>query len=149
MLFRSRLVDLRDVVGRGLEGQQIGLLEVAVVVRVLLRTARCGPPGLLVPMPRLLAGGVAVIGGVLWAGVAGGGFSMVLVGLKVFPIVIIGGLDSIRGAMLGALFIGWLERMASWYISGGISHVVAYVVLLAVLLARPHGMFGRPDIERV
>ena len=96
-----------------------------------------------------LASAVAVIGGVLWTGVAGGGFSMVLVGLKVFPIAIIGGLDSIRGALAGAMLIGWLESLAAWYIGGGVGNVVAYVVLLAVLIARPHGLFGREDIERV
>ena len=96
-----------------------------------------------------LAGAAAVIGGVLYTGVTGGGFSMILVGLKVFPIVIIGGLDSIRGVLLGAMLIGWLESMAAWYIGGGISNVVAYIVLLAFLIARPHGMFGRGEIERV
>ncbi|MBT6276589.1 MAG: branched-chain amino acid ABC transporter permease [Chromatiales bacterium] len=96
-----------------------------------------------------LAGTMAVAGGVLWTSFTGGGFSMALVGLKVFPIVIVGGLDSIRGALVGAMLIGWLESMASWYIGGGVSTVVAFAFLLAMLIARPHGLFGRPDIERV
>ncbi|NKC11741.1 MAG: branched-chain amino acid ABC transporter permease [Gammaproteobacteria bacterium] len=96
-----------------------------------------------------LAGAIAVVGGVLWTGVAGGGFGMVLVGLKIFPVAIIGGLDSIRGALVGAMLIGWLESLTSGYLGGGVSSVAAYAVLLAFLLVRPYGVFGRADIERV
>jgi branched-chain amino acid transport system permease protein len=77
----------------------------------------------------------------------------VLVGLKVFPIVIIGGLDSIPGALVGAMVIGVLESLAAGYldpiVGGGFSSVSSYLVLLAVLFVRPYGMFGRPDVERV
>jgi branched-chain amino acid transport system permease protein len=78
---------------------------------------------------------------------------MVLVGLKVFPIVVIGGLDSVPGTILGALFIGVLESMAAGYLDpvlgAGFSSVVSYAVLLGVLFVRPYGLFGKPDIERV
>ena len=101
----------------------------------------------------VLAGILAVIGGVLWTSVAGGGFGLVLVGLKVFPIVIIGGIDSIRGAIAGAMLIGVIESVASGYldpvVGGGISSVTAYVVLIAILIVRPTGLFGRRVATRV
>lgn len=100
-----------------------------------------------------LLGAVSVIVGTLWTFAFGGGFNIVLVGLKVFPIVIIGGLDSIPGALVGAMMIGVLESLAAGYldpiVGGGFSSVSSYLVLLAVLFVRPYGMFGRPDVERV
>jgi branched-chain amino acid transport system permease protein len=100
-----------------------------------------------------LAGAITVVGGVLWTYLTGGGFSMVLVGLKVFPIVIIGGLDSIPGVIIGAMLIGLLESLAAGYldsyVGGGISNVAAFVVLIGMLLLRPYGFFGKQDIERV
>jgi branched-chain amino acid transport system permease protein len=100
-----------------------------------------------------LMGALSVLAGTLLTIVSGGGFGVVLVGLKVFPIVIIGGLDSIPGTIVGALLVGVLESLAAGYVDpllgGGFSTIASYLVLLAVLLVRPHGMFGRPDVERV
>jgi len=77
----------------------------------------------------------------------------VLVGLKVFPIVIIGGLDSIIGTIVGAMIVGVMEGLSAGYldphIGGGFGGVVSYLVLIAVLFLRPHGLFGRPVAERV
>ena len=99
-----------------------------------------------------LAGVIAVAAGVLWTYITGGGFNMVLVGLKVFPIVIIGGLDSIAGVILGAMLIGWIEALAAGYldpiVGGGFSHVTSYLLLIAMLLVRPWGLFGRESIDR-
>ena len=99
-----------------------------------------------------LAGVVAVAAGVLWTYTTGGGFNMVLVGLKVFPIVIIGGLDSIAGVIVGAMLIGWIETLAAGYLDpvlgGGFSHVTSYLLLIAMLLVRPSGLFGREAIDR-
>jgi len=71
----------------------------------------------------------------------------------VFPIVILGGLDSIVGTIVAAVLIGVLEALAASYLDthlgGGFSHVASYLVLLAMLFARPHGLFGRPDAVRV
>jgi branched-chain amino acid transport system permease protein len=96
---------------------------------------------------------LSVLAGTLWTVVSGGGFGMVLVGLKVFPIVIIGGLDSIPGTVVGAILVGVLESLAAGYvdplIGGGFSNVASYLVLIAMLFARPYGMFGRPAVERV
>lgn len=100
-----------------------------------------------------IAGALAVVGGVLWAFTAAGGLGMVLVGLKVFPIVVIGGLDSITGTILGAVFIGVLETLAVGYLDpllgAGFSNVGSYLVLLTVMFVRPYGMFGKAEIERV
>jgi len=67
--------------------------------------------------------------------------------------VIVGGLDSLLGTIVGALVIGILESLTAGYIDplvgGGFSHVAPYVVLIATLLVRPYGLFGRPDVERV
>jgi len=100
-----------------------------------------------------LSGIVAVLAGTLWTIVAGGGLGIVLVGLRVFPIVIVGGLDSIAGAIVGALIIGVVESLAAGYVDplvgGGFSLIASYLVLLAVLFVRPYGLFGRPDVRRV
>jgi branched-chain amino acid transport system permease protein len=96
---------------------------------------------------------ISVLAGTLWALVAGSGFGVVLVGLKVFPIVIVGGLDSILGTIVAALVISVLESLAAGYldpfVGGGFSSVASYLVLIAMLFVRPYGMFGRPHIERV
>ena len=96
---------------------------------------------------------ISVLAGTLWVIVAGSGFGVVLVGLKVFPIVIVGGLDSIVGTIVAALAIGVMESLAAGYldpfVGGGFSGVASYLVLIAMLFVRPYGMFGRPHIERV
>lgn len=100
-----------------------------------------------------MVGILSILAGTLWTLASGGGFGLQLLGLKVFPIVILGGLDSIPGAVIGALVVGVLESLAAGYIDpivgGGFSRVSAYLVLLAVLFVRPYGLFGRPDIERI
>ena len=98
-------------------------------------------------------GALSVAAGTLWTFAFGAGFGVVLIGLKVFPIVIIGGLDSIPGALVSAMAIGVLESLAAGYLDpiagAGLSSISSYFVLLAMLSVRPHGMFGRPAVERV
>jgi branched-chain amino acid transport system permease protein len=100
-----------------------------------------------------IAGMIAVIAGVLWTLVAGGGIGVVLVGLKIFPIVIIGGLDSIPGTIIGAMIIGLLESLSAGYldprIGGGFGTIAPCLVLIAVLFVRPQGLFGLPYVGRV
>jgi branched-chain amino acid transport system permease protein len=100
-----------------------------------------------------LVGVLAVLGGVLWTAVAGGGLGLALIGLRVFPIVILGGLDSIAGTIVAALLLGVLEGLAASYldphVGGGFSTIASYLVLVAVLFVRPYGLFGRPDVARV
>ena len=100
-----------------------------------------------------MVGVMAVIGGTLWTMVAGAGFGLVLLGLKVFPVVVIGGLDSFVGSLVGALAIGVLESLTAGYVDplvgAGFSSVVPYLLLLGVLFVRPHGIFGRPEPRRI
>ena len=71
------------------------------------------------------------------------------VGLKVFPVVILGGLDSIGGAILGGLIIGLLETFTGGYISTSLREIVPYIVLVLILMVKPYGLFGLVEIERV
>ena len=96
---------------------------------------------------------LSVVAGTLWAVVAGPGFSVVVLGLRVFPIVIVGGLDSLHGTIVGALGIGIVESLSAGYLDpvlgAGFSQLTPYVVLLVVLLVRPQGLFGTPPVERI
>jgi len=100
-----------------------------------------------------LAGMVAVVAGVLWTLVVGGGFGVALIGLKVFPIVILGGLDSIAGTIVAAIVVGMLESLGAGYLDEplgpGFGSIAPYLVLLAMLMTRPYGLFGQPRVERV
>jgi len=71
------------------------------------------------------------------------------IGLKVFPVVILGGLNSIGGAILGGVIIGLLETFTGGYISTSLREVIPYVVLIFILMVRPYGLFGLVEIERV
>ncbi len=101
-----------------------------------------------------LAGMVSVAAGVLWTLVSGGGgLGLQLLGLKIFPIVVIGGLDSLGGTLIAALIVGVVESLAAGYhgpvLGYGVGGIAACVLLLAVLLVRPFGLLGRPRVERV
>jgi branched-chain amino acid transport system permease protein len=71
------------------------------------------------------------------------------IGLKVFPVVILGGLDSIGGAILGGIIIGVLETFTGGYVSSSLREIIPYVVLVVILMVRPYGLFGLVEIERV
>jgi len=71
------------------------------------------------------------------------------IGLKVFPVVILGGLDSIAGAVIGGMIIGLLETFTGGYLSPSLRDVVPYIVLIFILLVKPYGLFGLVEIERV
>lgn len=88
----------------------------------------------------------------LMSGLTVGGLAGI--GLKVFPVVILGGLDSVAGAIVGGILIGILENLAAGYLDGlvpggGTREVFPFIVLIAVLLLRPYGLFGTKEIERV
>jgi branched-chain amino acid transport system permease protein len=80
-------------------------------------------------------------------------FSLADLGLKVFPVVILGGLDSVAGAIIGGVLIGVLENLAGGYLDpvfgGGVKEVAPFVVLVMILMLRPYGLFGKVQIERV
>ena len=100
-----------------------------------------------------MAGIVSALGGVIWGSMLGVDVHLALVGLKVFPVVILGGLDSIIGAVIGGLIIGVVESLAAGYldpyVGGGTKDFAPYVLMIMVLMFRPYGMFGTHRIERV
>jgi branched-chain amino acid transport system permease protein len=81
------------------------------------------------------------------------GFSLADLGLKVFPVVILGGLDSVMGAIGGGVLIGVLENLSGGYLDpvfgGGVKEVAPFVILVLILMVRPYGLFGKVEIERV
>jgi len=96
---------------------------------------------------------VAGVGGVFLGNINGVNISLGFFGLKVFPAVILGGLDSIPGAILGGLIIGVLEALTGGYldpiIGGGTAEVAPFVVLVIILMIKPYGLFGTEEIEKV
>ena len=96
-----------------------------------------------------LAAASAAIGGIMLAGIVGVSPNVASIGLRVFPVVILGGLDSIKGAVVGGAVIGLLEVYTGGYVGHGLSLIVPYVVLILVLMFRPYGLFGKEIIERV
>jgi branched-chain amino acid transport system permease protein len=101
-----------------------------------------------------IAAVVSAIGGILLAGVRGGlDASLAFFGLKVIPVVILGGLDSIGGAIVGGVVMGVLENLAGGYldplVGGGAKEVAPFIVLVLILSVKPYGLFGKVKIERV
>jgi len=96
---------------------------------------------------------VAGTGGILLSSITILHPSSSFVGIKVFPAVVLGGMDSIVGAIVGGIIIGIVENIAGGYIDpmvgGGVKEITAFVVLLAILMIRPYGLFGKEEIERV
>jgi branched-chain amino acid transport system permease protein len=100
-----------------------------------------------------IAGAICVLAGSLWTHITGGGFGVGILGLKIFPIVVIGGLDSIGGTIIAAIFIGLIESLAAGYLDPhfgtGCGLLVAYATLLVMLFVRPFGLMGVRKVERV
>ena len=100
-----------------------------------------------------MTGIVSALGGVIWGSLLGVDVHLALVGFKVFPVVILGGLDSIPGAIIGGLIVGIVENVAAGYIDpyvgGGTKDFAPYVLMIAALMVRPYGIFGKRIIERV
>jgi branched-chain amino acid transport system permease protein len=100
-----------------------------------------------------VAGGVALVAGLLWGARNGVQFALTFVALKALPVLIIGGFDSIPGAIVGGLIIGATEKLAEVflgpYVGGGIEGWFPYVLALLVLLVRPEGLFGEKIIRRI
>jgi branched-chain amino acid transport system permease protein len=97
---------------------------------------------------------VSSMGGILLGTIRGGiDMSLSFMGLKVLPVVILGGLDSILGAIVGGLIIGVLENFSGGYIDpmvgGGAKEVAPYIALILILMFKPYGLFGKKKIERV
>jgi branched-chain amino acid transport system permease protein len=101
-----------------------------------------------------LAAVTAAIAGVVVGTIGGISPQLGAIGLRMFPVVILGGLDSIPGALVGGIAIGILENMAGGYLDpllegGGVKEVVPFVALVAILMIRPYGLFGTREVERL
>jgi branched-chain amino acid transport system permease protein len=100
-----------------------------------------------------MTGIVSALGGVLWGNMLGVDVNLALVGFKVFPVVILGGLDSIPGAIIGGLIVGIVENVAAGYVDpvvgGGTKDFAPYVLMIMALMIRPYGIFGKKIIERI
>jgi branched-chain amino acid transport system permease protein len=91
----------------------------------------------------------AAVAGALVANIVGVSGDVSRIGLRVFPVVILGGLDSVPGAVVGGVIIGLLEAYTGGYIGAGLSPVLPFIALILILMVRPYGLFGEERIERV
>jgi len=100
-----------------------------------------------------MTGMVSALGGIIWGNIIGVDVNLALVGFKVFPVVILGGLDSIPGAIIGGLIVGVVENVAAGYVDpyvgGGTKDFAPYVLMIVALMIRPYGIFGKRIIERI
>jgi branched-chain amino acid transport system permease protein len=100
-----------------------------------------------------VAGITALVAGIIWGSKMGVQFSLTTVALRALPVIILGGLTSVRGAVIGGLIIGVGEKLSEVYlgpfVGGGIEIWFAYVLALVFLLFRPQGLFGEKIIDRV
>jgi branched-chain amino acid transport system permease protein len=154
----------------------IGLIVSAVVVAILMvifRFTKAGlamrgtaedeqvvrSSGIRVTMVYALAWVIAcvvgVVGGILLGGVSGVMTPLADIGLKAMAVVILGGLDSVGGAIIAGLILGVSENLAAGYLDplmpsgGGLANIFPFLVMIVVLIIRPHGLFGLKRIERI
>ena len=97
---------------------------------------------------------LAAIGGVLMSSIGGVTFGLVETGLKSFSVVILGGLDSFLGAIIGGPIIGLAENLGDGYLSriipwAGIKDIIPFVIIIIVMFIKPYGLFGEERIERI
>lgn len=98
---------------------------------------------------------VGVVSGIILGGVSGVMVSMSEVGMKAFAVVLLGGIDSIGGAIIAGIMLGILENVAAGYLDpllpsgGGLANVFPFIVIIIVLTFKPHGLFGLARIERI
>ena len=91
----------------------------------------------------------ALVGGILLGDVTEVSGRLATFGLFVFPVVILGGLDSVPGTIIGGLTIGLTSQYVSGYGDPGLAQIAPYLLLIAILMVRPYGLFGETRIERV
>ncbi|MGZ5332039.1 MAG: branched-chain amino acid ABC transporter permease [Solirubrobacterales bacterium] len=115
------------------------------------------PVGRMFSLSWGIGGGLAALAGVL-VGMGGAGFDQAttLLALKALPAIILGGLDSVRGAVIGGLAIGLAEAYTKVYqpefapwLGSNFDQVVPYLLMLLVLLVRPYGLYGTPEVQRI
>ena len=92
---------------------------------------------------------IAALSGIIVGSIGGISSSMGVFGLSVLVVVIVGGLDSVLGALIGGILIGLIEALAGAFLGGEYKLLATFIVLVAVLLVRPYGLFGTREIERL
>jgi branched-chain amino acid transport system permease protein len=102
----------------------------------------------------VIASVVGVIGGILLGGVSGVTVGLAQVGIKAFAVVLLGGVNSIGGAIVAGIILGVLENVAAGYLDpllpgGGLANVFPFIVMIIVLVFRPYGLFGQVRVERI
>ena len=159
------LVSRFDLVAALVAGVLVGVLaiffQVTRVGRALRAVADDHQAALSVGIPLKniwaivwsVAGFVALVAGLMWGARNGVQFALVFIALKALPVLILGGFDSVPGAIVGGLIIGAFEKLAEVYLGpffgGGIEVWFAYVAALLFLLVKPEGLFGEKIIRRV
>jgi hypothetical protein len=128
---------------------KVVLLGVMAAVPIVLGLLLLIVPGIMLAMAWALAAVSALIGGVLLGDIEAVSPSLTAFGLLVFPVVILGGLDSVPGTIVGGLIIGLTKNFINGYWDGSYAEVGPYFLLLLILLVRPYGLFGQTRIERV
>ncbi len=110
-------------------------------------------PRMVLSITWVISSAVATAGGILLASISALHVNLSYIGLVVFPVVILGGLDSIAGAAIGGIIVGVLEAVSGVYIApllgGAFQQVAAFAFLLIILLLKPYGLFGTKAIERL
>jgi branched-chain amino acid transport system permease protein len=102
----------------------------------------------------VIASVVGVIGGILLGGVSGVMIPLAEIGLKAFAVVLLGGVNSIGGAIVAGIILGVLENVAAGYLDpllpgGGLAQIFPFIVMIIVLIFKPYGLFGMTRIERI
>ena len=102
----------------------------------------------------VIASVVGVIGGILLGGVSGVMVPLAQVGIKAFAVALLGGVNSIGGAIVAGIILGMLENVAAGYLDpllpgGGLANVFPFIVMIIVLIFRPYGLFGQVRVERI
>jgi branched-chain amino acid transport system permease protein len=98
---------------------------------------------------------VGVISGILLGGVSGASITLAEAGMRAFSVVLLGGIDSIGGAIIAGIILGILENISAGYLDpllpsgGGLANIFPFIVIIIVLIFRPHGLFGLARIERI
>ena len=159
------MISLEDLMAAGIAAVMVAALSIFFQKTKTGRALRAvaddhqAAQSIGIPLSRMwvivwsVAGVVALVVGVIWGSKIGVQFSLSLVALKALPVVILGGLTSLPGAIVGGLIIGVGEKLSEVYlgpmVGGGIETWFAYGLALCVLLVRPQGLFGEKIIDRV
>ncbi len=159
------LINQEDVIAAGIAAALVAVLSIFFQKTKTGRALRAvaddhqAAQSIGIPLNRIwvvvwcVAGVVALVAGMIWGSKLGVQFSLATIALRALPVVILGGLTSVPGAIIGGLIIGVGEKLSEVYlgsyVGGGIEIWFAYVLALVFLLFRPQGLFGEKIIDRV